>query len=208
MCRGGALEPHITRGDGTRRAGPRGCTRVPGFCRGGLQRYTPSVSSSSTGSLRAVSRSPTLCGPISCIESNVPDLDVAWSRLSLHGKPVVSVDKDFRQWLHATQNTLQTGAHVRVEVLRLDVRRLGPMKPIVPLAGGNGVAIVAGDGAFERVGVTIGAKLWRCLQIDGYHYMDVVDGQFSESERDSMSNGELSRQLRVQFHTEERCRRG
>jgi|HubBroStandDraft_1064217.scaffolds.fasta_scaffold06661_2 hypothetical protein len=208
MCRGGALEPHITRGNSTRRAGPRGRTRVPGFCRGGLQRYTPTVPSSSTGSLRAVSRSPTLCGPSSRIESNVPDLDVAWSRLSLDGKPVVSVDKDFRRWLHATQNTLQTGAHVRVEVLRRDVRRLGPLKPIVPLAGGNGVAIVAGDGAFERVGVTVGAKLWRCPQIDGYHYMDVVDRQFSESERDSMGSGELSRQLRVQFHTEERCRRG
>ena len=38
--------------------------------------------------------------------------------------------------------------------------------------------------------------------------MDVVDGQFSESERDSMSNGEPSRQLRVQFDREERCRRG
>jgi len=81
------------------------------------------------------------------------------------------------------------------------------------LAGGNGVAVVAGDGAFERVafervGVTVGTKLWRCLQIDGYHYMDVVDGQFSESERDSMSKGEPSRQLRVQFDTEERCRRG
>jgi len=29
----------------------------------------------------------------------------------------------------------------------------------------------------------------------GCHYMDVVDGQFSESERDSMSNGELRKQL-------------
>ena len=55
--------------------------------------------------------------------------------------------------------------------------------------------LIAGDGAFERIGVTVGAKLWRRLQIDGYHYMDVVDGQFFESERDSMSNGELSRQL-------------
>jgi hypothetical protein len=71
------------------------------------------------------------CGPISRIESSVPDLDGAWSRHSLHGKPVVSVDKDFRRWLDATQNTLQTGAHVRVEVLRRDVRRLGPLKPIV-----------------------------------------------------------------------------
>ena len=86
--------------------------------------------------------------------------------------------------------------------------RLGPLKPIVPLAGGNGVAIIAGDGAFERIGVTVGAKLWRRLQIDGYHYMDVVNRRFSESERDSMSNGELSRQLRVQFHTVGRCTRG
>ena len=170
--------------------------------------YVCNRSASVLNLLYSAIASGSACGPISRIESSVPDLDGAWSRHSLHGKPVVSVDKDFRRWLHATQNTLQTGAHVRVEVLRRDVRRLGPLKPIVPLAGGNGVAIVAGDGAFERVGVTVGAKLWRCLQIDGYHYMDVVDGQFSESERDSMSNGEPSRQLRVQFDTEERCRRG
>jgi len=35
----------------------------------------------------------------------------------------------------------------------------------------------------------------------GCHYMDVVDGQFSESERDSMSNGELwLRAIFITYH--------
>lgn len=141
MWRGGGLKSHIFRGDSTGRAGPRGCTRVLGFGRGRFQRNISTVSSSTTGSSRAVCRCSTLRGPVRHIESDIPDLDVARSGVSLHGKPVVPIDEEFGRWLHicTTQNTLQTGAHVRVEVLSRGVGRQRPLKPIVPVTGGIGV---------------------------------------------------------------------